>query len=66
MFGASSCFPARPAGTSIQNISPQTDRKRNQSTITGCLIKNPHNEYELVDEKGIHNLLNSSTILFEA
>lgn len=36
--------------------------KRNQSAVTGCLTKNPHNEFELVDEKGIHNLLYSSTV----
>jgi len=36
--------------------------KRNQTAVTGCLTKNPHNEYELVDEKGIHSLLYSSTV----
>jgi hypothetical protein len=36
--------------------------KRNQSAVTGCLMKNPHGEYVLVDEKGIHNLLYSSTV----
>jgi hypothetical protein len=35
--------------------------KRNQTALIGCLTKN-HNEYELVDEKGIHNLLYSSTV----
>ena len=36
--------------------------KQNQTALRGCLTKNPHNEYELVDEKGIHNLLYSSTV----
>jgi len=36
--------------------------KGNQSAITGCLTKNPHDEYELVDEKRVHNLLYSSTV----
>jgi len=36
--------------------------QRNQSALTGCLTKNSHDEYELVDEKGIHNLLYSSTV----
>lgn len=36
--------------------------KLNQSAVTGCLTKNPHNEFELVDVKGIHNLLYSSTV----
>ena len=35
---------------------------RNQSALTGCLTKNLHGEYELIDEKGIHNLLYSSTV----
>lgn len=29
-------------------------------TITGCLTRNSHNKYELVDEKGVHNLLYGS------
>jgi len=37
--------------------------QHNPITITGCLIKNSHNQYELVDEKGIHNLLYGSTEL---
>jgi len=62
LFGcASSCFPARPF-TSTQGSSPQIHLKRNESTITGCLTRNPHNEYELVDEKGIHTLLYTSTV----
>ena len=36
--------------------------KHNQSALTGCLAKNPYNEYELVDEKGTHTLLYSSTV----
>jgi hypothetical protein len=36
--------------------------KRNQIAVTGCLTRNLHGEYELVDEKGIHNLLYSSTV----
>src|SRR5215467_11351651 len=36
--------------------------QRNQSALTGCLTKNSHEEYELVDKKGIHNLLYSSTV----
>ena len=62
LFGcASSCFPARPF-SSTQGSSPQTYLKRNESTLTGCLMMNPYNEYELVDEKGIHTLLYSSTV----
>ena len=29
-------------------------------TITGCLIKNSHGDYELVDQKGVHNLVYKS------
>src|SRR5215469_5668797 len=45
-----------------QEHGPPMHLKRNQTTITGCLTKNPNNEYELVDAKGIHNLLYSSTV----
>jgi hypothetical protein len=29
-------------------------------TITGCLTKNSHGDYELVDQKGVHNLVYKS------
>ena len=45
-----------------QSHGPPMHIKHNQSALTGCLTKNPYNEYELVDEKGIHNLLYSSTV----
>ena len=45
-----------------QGHGPPMHLGRNQSALTGCLTKNPHGEYELVDEKGIHNLLYSSTV----
>lgn len=45
-----------------QGHGPPMHLKRNQTTVTGCLTKNPNNEYELVDEKGIHDLLESSTV----
>lgn len=31
-------------------------------TITGCLTKNAHNEYELVDKEGSENLPYSTTV----
>ena len=37
--------------------------QRTQIQITGCLIRNSHNEYELVDEKGTRNLLYGSADL---
>ena len=45
-----------------QGHGPPMHIKHNQSSLTGCLKKNPYNEYELVDEKGIHTLLYSSTV----
>ena len=45
-----------------QGHGPPMHLGRNQSALTGCLTKNPHGEYELIDEKGIHNLLYSSTV----
>ena len=41
---------------------PPMHLKRNQTALRGCITKNPHNEYELVDEKGTHNFLYSSTV----
>ena len=35
---------------------------RTDLTITGCLSKNEHNEYELVDVEGVHNLPYSATV----
>jgi len=46
----------------MQGHGPPMHLGRNQSALTGCLTKNPHGEYELIDEKGIHNLLYSSTV----
>jgi hypothetical protein len=59
-----------PALVSSQTAVPKATQdhgrpmhlKRNQSAVTGCLTKNSHNEYELVDEKGNHHLLFSSTV----
>lgn len=38
----------------------QTHQQERQVTITGCLTKNSHGEYELVDQKGVHNLVYKS------
>jgi hypothetical protein len=62
-----------PAFVSSQALAPEATQdhghpmhlKPNQSAVTGCLKKNPHNEYELVDENGNHNLLYSSTVPLE-
>lgn len=48
-----------------QDNNPQ-GQKQKHTTITGCLSKNPHNEYELVDQQGIHNMLYSSNIDFDS
>ena len=50
------------APKAAQGHGPPMHLGRNQSALTGCLMKNPHGEYVLVDEKGIHNLLYSSTV----
>ena len=59
-----------PALVSSQAVVPRATQdhghpmhlKRNQTAVTGCLKKNSHNEYELVDENGNHNLLYSSSV----
>jgi hypothetical protein len=40
-----------------KNSSPQTGK---HVTITGCLTRGPHEEYELVDRQGVHNLIYKS------
>lgn len=42
-----------------QNTSrgDQDNDPRKEITITGCVTKNSHKEFELVDEKGIDNVL---------
>ena len=40
----------------------QAQMTHNQIAVTGCLTKNSHNEFELVDQKGVHNLPYSSTV----
>ena len=55
------------AGTSnpTQN-SPQVHEELNQMAITGCLTKNSLNEYELVDQEGVHNLPYSETVKLDS
>lgn len=40
--------------------------ERNQMAVTGCLTKNSLNEYELVDEEGVHNLPYSATVKLDS
>lgn len=41
----------------------ESQQKRNSVSITGCLTRNSHNQYELVDQKGVRNLLYGSVPL---
>jgi len=51
------------AGTSNPNQNnPQGQLELNRMAITGCLTKNSLNEYELVDQEGVHNLPYSATV----
>jgi hypothetical protein len=50
---------------SDQNPTPdnsQAQMTHDQIAVTGCLTKNSHNELELVDQEGVHNLPYSSTV----
>jgi hypothetical protein len=47
-----------PAIVFSQSATPKTPS--HYVTITGCLTKNAHGEYELVDQKGVHNLVYKS------
>ena len=48
------------AQTTTKNSNSQTSDSHHHVTITGCLTRGPHEEYELVDERGIHNLIYGS------
>jgi hypothetical protein len=41
-------------------IAWQSHQQEHQVTITGCLAKNSHGDYELVDQNGVHNLVYKS------
>ena len=47
-----------PALVFGQSATPKKTTR--QVTITGCLTKNSHGDYELVDQKGVHNLVYKS------
>ena len=47
-----------PALVFSQSSAPKMTT--HQVTITGCLTKNSHGDYELVDQKGVHNLIYKS------
>jgi len=40
-----------------QDSNAQTSQMRNHVTITGCLTKSPQDDFVLVDQRGIHNLI---------
>lgn len=43
-------------------VAPALASTQHNITVTGCLTKNSHNEYELVDQKGTTYLLYGSTV----
>jgi len=47
-----------PAAVVSQSATPK--KTTHQITITGCLTKNSHGEYDLIDQKGVHNLVYKS------
>ena len=62
LLGTPALFSQTVVPKPTQDHGPPMHLKRNQTAVTGCLTKNRQNEYELVDEKGIHTLLYSSTV----
>ena len=61
------CIVLGQAGASnpTQNNS-QSHPELNQMAITGCLTKSSLNEYELVDQDGVHNLPYSATVKLDS
>lgn len=61
---SSSALAASQTTSSTTNGGKNAEgSQRKSTTITGCLTRNSHNEYELVDEKGTRNLLYGSADL---
>lgn len=58
-------FGQAGASNPAQNDA-QARAERNETSITGCLTKNSANQYELVDQDGVHNLPYSSTIKLDS
>src|SRR5215469_4153189 len=49
-----------PSPTQSGNSQPA--RQSQRSTITGCLTSSKHDTYRLVDQKGVTNMVYSSTV----
>jgi len=60
LVSAALCAAQSASQASGQQNSPPSSKQSNHVTITGCLTKNPHDEYDLVDQNGIHNLVYKS------
>ena len=47
---------------STSDTDSQSHKETNKVTITGCLAKDTHNHYQVVDEQGISNLVYNSRV----
>lgn len=57
LVSAALCAGKTPPQNTTQEGAPQTSQHQKHATITGCLTKDDLGNYELVDQKGIHNLV---------
>lgn len=60
---SSALAPSQTTSSTANAGNNPEGSQRKSTRITGCLIRNSHNQYELVDEKGTHNLLYGSAEL---
>lgn len=60
-------LPLSHMPVAAQQPSQRNDKELGQKdvAISGCLTRNPHNEYELVDKEGSDNLPYSTTVDLE-
>lgn len=66
LLAAATLVAHQTSNGATQTSSSDTHQKRKQITISGCLNRNSHKQYELVDKKGVHNLLYGSRDILQS
>ena len=62
LLSASALAFSQSTQSATQNGSSQPEGRNKGSTITGCLTSGSHHTYRLKDQKGVTNMVYSSTV----
>ena len=57
-----SVVSGQTGASTVPQTNSQPQEERTEISVTGCLTKDSSNQYELVDQEGVHNLPESSSI----